>query len=160
VRGEGFGNRLGYWISVAAGLVFAIVPLPRWADPLRPDVALLLVIFWVLARPRVAGLGYAWLAGLLLDVLRGMVLGQHALAFLCVAYMAHRVQLRMRTFPLVMQAGAVMLMLFAYHFLLFWTDGLLGHGYTAWTRWLPVLTGALVWPLVAAAGDTITRRSR
>ena len=41
----------------------------------------------------------------------------------------------------------------------FWTDGLTGHGYTGWLRWLPVLSGALLWPLVVAAGDTLTRRS-
>jgi len=51
-------------------------------------------------------------------------------------------------------------MLALYHFILFWTDGLTGHGYTGWNRWLPVLSGALLWPLIVAAGDTLTRRSR
>ena len=160
MRGDDFGSRFAYWFSVAIGLVLAIVPLPDWLDPVRPDIALLAVIFWVLARPRIAGLGYAWLAGLLLDVLRGMTLGQHALGFLVVAFIAHRLQLRMRMFPLLMQAGTVMLLLALYHFIIFWTDGLTGHGYTGWSRWLPVFSGALLWPLIVAAGDTITRRSR
>ena len=34
-------RRLLYWISMAAGLVLAIVPLPGWLDPFRPDLALL-----------------------------------------------------------------------------------------------------------------------
>jgi rod shape-determining protein MreD len=160
VRGDEFGRRLAYWFSVAAGLVIAIVPLPGWLDLVRPDVALLAVIFWVLVSPRAAGLGYAWLAGLLLDVLRGFVLGQHALGFLVVAFVAHRLQLRMRMFPILMQSGAVLVLLALYHFIIFWTDGLIGHGYTAWMRWLPVFSGALLWPLIVAAGDTLTRRSR
>jgi rod shape-determining protein MreD len=160
MRSDDAGRRIAYWLSVAVGLVLAIVPLPHWADPFRPDVALLLVIFWVLARPHIAGLGYAWLAGLFLDVLRGMVLGQHALGFLVVAFIAHRLQLRMRMFPLPMQAGAVMLLLAAYHFIIFWTDGLTGHGNTGWAQWLPVFSGALLWPLVVAAGDSMTRRAR
>jgi cell shape-determining protein MreD len=53
-----------------------------------------------------------------------------------------------------------MLLLAAYHFVIFWTDGLTGHGYTGWNRWLPVLSGTLLWPLIVAAGDTITRRAR
>jgi rod shape-determining protein MreD len=123
VRGDDFSSRFAYWFSVAIGLVLAVVPLPDRLDPVRPDIALLAVIFWVLARPRIAGLGYAWLAGLLLDVLRGMTLGQHALGFLVVAFIAHRLQLRMRMFPLLMQAGTVMLLLALYHFIIFWTMG-------------------------------------
>ncbi len=160
MRPSDFTRRLLYWLSVAAGLLLAIVPLPDWLSPVRPDLALLAVIYWILNSPRIAGLGYAWLAGLFLDVLRGMTLGQHALGFVLVAFLTHRAQLRMRMFPILHQAGAVMLLLAAYHFVIFWTDGLTGHGYTGWNRWLPVLSGALLWPLIAAGGDTLTRRSR
>jgi len=76
-----FARRLLYWISMAAGLVLAIVPLPEWLDPVRPDLALLAMIYFVLTSPRIAGLGYAWLSGLFLDVLRGMVLGSTRWAF-------------------------------------------------------------------------------
>ncbi len=160
MRRSMFGRRILYWFSVAVGLALAIVPLPGWLDAARPDLALLAVVYWILASPRIAGLWYAWLAGLFLDVLRGMVLGQHALAFLVIAFLTHRLQLRMRMFPIVQQAGVILGLLAVYHFILFWTDGLTGHGYTGWNRWLPVLTGALLWPLIVAAGDTLTRRSR
>jgi rod shape-determining protein MreD len=159
MRQSMFTRRLLYWISVAAGLVLAIVPLPDWLDPVRPDLALLAVIYWILTSPRIAGLGYAWLSGLFLDVLRGMVLGQHALGFLVIAFVTHRLQLRMRMFPILHQAATVMLLLALYQFILFWTDGLIGHGYTGWSRWLSVLSGALLWPLIVAAGDSLTRRS-
>jgi len=160
VRPSGAAQRLLYWFSVALGLVLAIVPLPDWLGPLRPDLALLMVIYWILTRPRLAGLGYAWRAGLFLDVLRGLTLGQHALGFVLVAFLTHRAQLRMRMFPILHQAGAVLVLLAIYHFVIFWTDGLTGHGYTGWNRWLPVFSGALLWPLIVAAGDTLTRRSR
>jgi rod shape-determining protein MreD len=160
MRSSNFARRLLYWASVAAGLVLAIVPLPEWLGPARPDLALLAVIYWILTSPRIAGLGYAWLAGLFLDVLQGMTLGQHALGFLLVAFLTHRLQLRMRMFPILHQAGTVMLLLAAYHFVIFWTDGLTGHGYTGWNRWLPVLLGTLLWPLIVAAGDTLARRAR
>ena len=41
-----FGRRILYWLTVAIGLALAIVPLPGWLDPLRPDLALLVVIYW------------------------------------------------------------------------------------------------------------------
>jgi rod shape-determining protein MreD len=160
MRADSFSRRLMYWLSVAAGLVFAIVPLPGWLDAARPDLALLAIVYWILTSPRIAGLGYAWLAGLILDALRGLVLGQHALAFLIVAFLTHKLQLRIRMFPLLHQAGAVLLLLGLYHFIIFWTDGLTGHGYTGWNRWLPILSGALIWPLIVAAGDSLSRGSR
>jgi rod shape-determining protein MreD len=138
--------------------VLAIVPLPSWLDPARPDLALLAMIYFILTSPRIAGLGYAWLSGLMLDVLRGIVLGQHALGFLVVGFLTHRLQLRMRMFPLLQQAAIVTLLLGLYHFIVFWIDGLTGHPYTAWVRWLPVASGALLWPLVVAVGDSFTRR--
>ncbi len=153
-------HRLLYWLSIAFGLVLAIVPLPEWLGPVRPDLALLAVIYFVLTSPRSAGLGSAWLAGLFLDVLRGMTLGQHALGFLLVAFLTHRAQLRMRMFPILHQAAAVMVLLAVYHFAIFWTDGLTGHGHTGWSRWLPVLSGALLGPVIVAVGDTLTRRAR
>jgi rod shape-determining protein MreD len=160
MRADSFTRRIMYWASVAAGLVFAIVPLPGWLDAARPDLALLMIIYWILTSPRIAGLGYAWLAGLILDALRGLVLGQHALAFLVVAFLTHKLQLRIRMFPLLHQAASVALLLGLYHFIIFWTDGLTGHDYTGWNRWLPILSGALIWPLIVAGGDTLTRRSR
>ena len=36
-----------------------------------------------------------------------------------------------------MMTMIVMLLLGLYHFLMFWIDGLTGHGYTGWNRWLP-----------------------
>ncbi|MGI9245105.1 MAG: rod shape-determining protein MreD [Steroidobacteraceae bacterium] len=154
-----FARRLLYWLSMAAGLVLAIVPLPGWLDPVRPDLALLAMIYFILTSPRVAGLAYAWLSGLFLDVLRGMVLGQHALGFLIVGYVTHKLQLRMRMFPILQQAVIVMLLLGLYHFVIFWIDGLTGHAFTGWTRWLPIASGTLLWPLVVALGDSLTRRS-
>jgi rod shape-determining protein MreD len=154
-----FARRVMYWLSMAVGLVLAIVPLPGWLDAVRPDLALLAMIYFILNSPRIAGLGYAWLTGLLLDVARGMVLGQHALGFLVVGYLTHKLQLRMRMYPIPQQAAIVMLLLGLYHFIVFWIDGLTGHGYTGWVRWLPVFSGALLWPLIVALGDSLTRRS-
>jgi rod shape-determining protein MreD len=146
-------------MTVGAGLVLAIVPLPAWLEPLRPDFALLAIIYWILRSPRIAGLGSAWFSGLLLDVLSGLVLGQHALGFLVVAFLTHRLQLRMRMFPLLHQAAVVMALLGLYQFIIFWTDGMIGHGYTGWARWLPVISGGMLWPLIVSAGDTLTRRA-
>jgi rod shape-determining protein MreD len=141
-------------------LVLTIVPLPNVVAPARPDWLLLLVIYWCLAAPSLAGLAYAWFCGLLVDGLVGSLLGQHALAFSLVGLITHRLQLRMRIFPVWQQAFTVLLLLALYHFLVFWVDGIVGQPATSWWRWLPVAAGAIFWPVLVAIMDTLNRSLR
>jgi len=141
------------YLASLAGLLLSILPLPRVLEPLRPDFLLLVVIWFALMAPRSSGLVYAWLAGLALDAFQGVVLGEHALAFVVIAYLVHRFHLRMRMFPLSRQALGVMLLLALYQFVLFWIDGVTGHPVGSWARWLPVLTGALLWPVLTGLLD-------
>src|SRR5258705_5627025 len=87
-------------ITIVLALVLTIVPLPESIRAARPDLLLLLVIYWSLSAPGTVGLVFAWLCGLAIDVLQGSVLGQHAAAFLLIAFLTHKFQLRMRIFPI------------------------------------------------------------
>lgn len=147
-------------LTALLALVFAIVELPESIERARPELLLLLVIYWSLSAPRIAGLTFAWLCGLAIDVLTGPILGQHALAFLLVAFLTHKFQLRMRIFPIWHQSLTVFMLLALYEFIVFWIDGIIGPAITSWTRWLPVLTSTLVWPVLVAILDTWSRRSR
>ena len=160
MRADSMTRRFLYWASVAAGLVFAIVPLPGWLDTARPDLALLAIIYWILTSPRIAGLGYAWLAGLILDALRGHGARAARVRVPGGGLSAHKLQLRIRMFPLLHQAGAVAAParpLPLHHLLDRRAHRARLHGVD---RWLPILSGALIWPLIVAAGDTMSRRSR
>jgi len=140
-------------------LVLSAVPLPHVLDLLRPDFVLLTIIWFALMLPRAGGLAAAWLAGLALDAFHGVVLGENALAFVVVAFLVHRFHLRMRMYPLSQQALVVLVLLLLYQFLLFWIDGVTGHPANAWFRWLPVLTGALLWPVLTGFLGRIMTRS-
>ena len=139
--------RLTLYATAFAALVLSAIPLPRVIDALRPDFLLLVVIWFAIMMPRAGGLLFAWCCGLVLDAFRGVVLGENALAFVAVAYLAHRFHLRVRMFPLTHQSLVVLSMLWIYQFLLFWIDGVTGHPLTDWARWLPAITGAALWPV-------------
>ena len=150
--------RLTLAVLSLVALVLCALPLPRIVDPLRPDFLLLVVIWFALMLPRAGGLLFAWFAGMALDAFRGVVLGQNALAFVVIAYLVHRFHLRIRMFPLAHQSLVVLSLLWIYQFLLFWIDGVTGHPLTDWARWLPVITGALIWPLLAGLLGRLTAR--
>jgi rod shape-determining protein MreD len=146
--------------TVLLALIFAIIPLPALIEPAKPHLLLLFVIYWALSAPRVAGLMFAWFCGLAIDLLKGPLLGQHAAAFLLVAFLTHKFQLRMRIFPIYHQTLTVFMLLALYEFLLFWIDGIIGQAVTSWMRWLPVITSTFMWPILVAMLDTWNRRSR
>jgi rod shape-determining protein MreD len=153
-------SRLRVTVTVIIALILAVLPLPRWMDIARPYLLLLLVIYWSLSAPRIAGLLFAWLCGLAIDVLKGTTLGQHAFAFLVVSFLTHKFQLRIRIFPLSQQTLTVLILLLVYEALVWYTDGVLGYPVTTWARWIPVLTSTLLWPVVVGILDTWNRRSR
>jgi rod shape-determining protein MreD len=157
---DGRIGRLRVIGTTLVALILAVVPLPDSIDAARPDLLLLLVIYWSLSAPRIVGLLFAWLCGLTIDLLKGTTLGQHAAAFLLVGFLTHKFQLRMRVFPIWHQTLTVFMLLALYQFLVFWIDGIIGQPVTTWLRWLPVLSGALLWPLLVAIMDTWNRRSR
>lgn len=154
----GDGSRLRQVVTVILGLILAVIQLPELLAPFRPDFLLLFVIYWSLRAPRISGLTFGWFCGLLMDVHQGTVLGQHALAFLFVAFITHRVQLRMRIWPVWQQAFTVFMLLALYRFLVYWIDGYTGQAAASWTRWTPVITGALLWPVLVGLMDTWNRR--
>jgi len=156
-------NRTGYLQVFATTLVMlllTIVPLPHWINLGRPDWLVLLIIYWSLYAPMMAGQTYAFFCGLIFDALVGQLIGQHAFTFALVATVTQHFQLRLRVFPLLQQAGAIFLLLVLYHAMTYWIDGIIGTPVSSWLRWLPALTGTLLWPLLVAVLDTSNRQYR
>jgi rod shape-determining protein MreD len=147
-------------LSLVLALLLAIVPLAPSINAARPHLLLLLVIYWSLSAPQLMGLAFAWACGIALDVLKGTLLGQHALAFLLVAFITHKFQLRMRLFPIYQQTLMVFALVALYEGVVYVIDGFIDQAVTTSRHWLPVLTSALLWPLLVAAMDTWGRRRR
>jgi rod shape-determining protein MreD len=137
------------WTSAIVALVLTLVPLPTWLAILRPDFLVLVVFYWSVQTPRSVGIGFGWICGMLLDAFQGPVLGEHALAVALVAYLGVREHQRIRTKPLLQQGLVLLAVLVLYEFVLWAIDGWSGHPLTTPLRWVPALTGALLWPLVA-----------
>ncbi len=132
-------------------LALSIVPLGESVVPFRPDWVPLALIYWAVARPQHFGLLAAFAMGLALDMLTGSLLGRHALALLPVVYLALRLHLRIRVALAWQATVTVALMLVLYHFLLFWIDGVGQRAIPGAIGWAPLLSSALLWPMVMFA---------
>jgi rod shape-determining protein MreD len=141
-----------------AALILSVLPLPGWLELLRPDFVALTVLWFTLLSPRLTGLFYAWGAGLALDAFKGVLLGQHALALIVIAYVASKLRLQVRAFPPLQQTAVILALLWLNEFLVFWIDGVAGHPVTDWRRWLSVPVGAACWPLVTGLFARVASR--
>lgn len=144
-------------LTVAA-LAATVLPLPGWLELLRPDFVALTMLWFCLLSPRQTGLFHAWGAGLAVDVFRGVLLGEHALALIVITFVASKLRLQVRAFPPLQQTAVILALLWFYEFLLFWIDGVSGHPITDWRRWLAVPVGAACWPLITTLYARVAAR--
>ena len=98
---------------IAATLLLALfldmIPVGRF--PGVPDWVAVVLAFWCIHQPLRAGMGAAFVMGLVMDVADGSVLGQHALAYVVLAFLASGLSRRILWFPLGQQALHVLPML-------------------------------------------------
>lgn len=153
---DSFGRML---LTILVALVLSVLPLPLWLSAVRPAFLVITVLYWSIAAPRLGGIGLGFFSGLALDVFRGAVLGQNALALSAITYVAVREHQKIRLKPAFQQALIMLGALVAYEAILFAIDGWTGHPITTPLRWIHTLTGALIWPLATAVLDR-TRGAR
>jgi rod shape-determining protein MreD len=147
---DSFGRML---LTVVVALILSVLPLPLWLAAVRPAFLVLTVLYWSISVPRLGGIALGFGSGLALDVFRGAVLGENALALTAISYLAVREHQKIRLKPSFQQALMVLAALLIYECILFAIDGWTGHPMTSPLRWLHILTGALIWPLTSAVLD-------
>jgi rod shape-determining protein MreD len=146
------------WLTLLAALALAIVPLPDLVDAFRPPFVTMVVIYWAMMWPRLCGPLTGFVAGLLLDILYGSMLGQHALALTVVAYLTLRFHLQIRIFPLWQLTMTAFMLMAIDAFLVFWADGIAGYPGGGAARWTQVIAGGVTWALVMAMLDSVRMR--
>jgi rod shape-determining protein MreD len=147
---DSFGRML---LTVVVALILSVLPLPLWLSAVRPAFLVLTVLYWSISVPRLGGIGLGFGSGLALDVFRGAVLGENALALSAITYLAVREHQKIRLKPSFQQALMVLAALLIYEFILFAIDGWTGHPLTSPLRWIHIVTGALIWPVMSAVLD-------
>lgn len=145
-------------LTFVAALMLTAVPMPDWAAALRPEWVAMTVIYWAMALPGRVGVGIGWVMGLALDVLKGAVLGQHALGMAVVAYLALKLHQRIRVFPLWQQAISIGAIIAVYMLLALWIYGMTGQDAASIGYWGPLVTSILLWPWIFLLLRDLRRR--
>jgi rod shape-determining protein MreD len=134
-------------LSLAAAMVLDFMP---WKDlRLVPEFAALVLTFWCVRQPRLVGLGVAWTVGLISDAGNGVLLGQHALAYSVLAFLALWLSRRILWFGAGLQALHVGIMLLVAEGVMVLVRLAAGDQLPGWPIIVGPLAGAALWPVVS-----------
>jgi len=145
-------------VSLSVALMLNMLPLPDWANYSRPDWVTLVLIYWAMALPQIAGVLLAFIFGLLLDVSHTTLLGQHAVALVLIIFMVQRLYLRVRVYTLIQQAFFVGILLVIKQLIVLWVSGITDNAPDTKLYFLPALVGAIIWPWLFILLRDIRRR--
>ena len=147
-------------LSLVVAFVLTLVPQSDLVRLIWPFWVAMVMIYWVLEGNKLRHLGHAFVIGLLLDVLTGSLLGQHALSLVVISFLLERFRNQLRFFPPWQQAVAVMALLFNDRVLQLWVVVFGNEPWPPFLWWLAPLMGMAAWPWLFLALDALRQRRR
>jgi rod shape-determining protein MreD len=137
------------WASLLVALLLNMLihMLLDGQSPWVPDLLAITLVFWTVHQPRRVGILAAFMLGLLLDVHQGSLLGQHALAYAVLSYLAILIHRRLLWFKLSEQSLQVLPLFVVAHALQLLVRWVAGDGWPGWGVVAAPFLEALVWPI-------------
>ena len=129
--------------TLAVALFLNLLPVGRAVA--LPDWVALVLAFWCVREPRFIGMSTAFVLGVLMDVAAGSVMGQHALAYLLLAYAASGLSRRILWFSLTQQALHILPLLLATQLVMVLTRLVSGADFPGFTYFLGSFVATLIW---------------
>ncbi|MBC7940137.1 MAG: rod shape-determining protein MreD [Chitinophagaceae bacterium] len=137
-----------FFIALTLLLAFGFNLLPLGRQPAMPDLLAVALVFWNVHQPRRVGVGVAFVFGLMMDVHQGALLGQHALAYTLLSFVAITIHRRLLWFGVFEQALQIAPVFFAATLVSLAVRMLAGGMFPGWWILAAPLIEAALWPLV------------
>jgi len=135
--------------SFVIGFILAILSLPIWANLLRPQWIVLLLLYWMLEVPSQMGLFGAWLIGLFMDSLLDIPLGTFAISLVLIAYLLMCLRTRFDIFSSSQKLAIIFGFMILYQIPYFVFEYANGNSFSMWLFLLPPLISTLIWSYFA-----------
>jgi rod shape-determining protein MreD len=120
--------------------------IPTGLIPGIPDWVGLVLAFWSVREPRRVGMGAGFIFGLLVDIGLGAAMGQHALAYVILTFLASELSRRLLWFSAWQQALHMLPLFLICQALMVVVRMLAGAEFPGWSYFLVSFTSALLWP--------------
>lgn len=147
-------------VSLLLALLLGLLPLPPALQPFRPYWVALVLAYWVIEEEDRAGLGLAFLIGIVADIAYGGLLGEQSLRLVVMTFILQRFRNQLRFFPLPQQALAVGGLLLNDRVISAGLRLALGEPQLPWNYWWAPLLGLLLWTPLFVLLDSLRRERR
>lgn len=137
-------------VTLLIAIILTIIPLNEQMNAWRPEWIVLTLVHWGLVIQDRTSLVITFLVGLAVDTLYGSMLGQHALGFVLVTYIAVRLGLRMSPESFLQQIALLSAVLVLYLLSNLWTQGVTGNSGGGLLYWASLFSSVLIWPVYHA----------
>jgi rod shape-determining protein MreD len=114
-----------------------------------PDVLSIVLVFWTVHQTMRVGVAAAFVFGLMLDVYQGGLLGQHAMAYTVLSFVAIMVHRRLLWFSLSEQTLQVLPLFALVHMVELVLNGIIGGNFPGWWVLMAPVAEALLWPVIS-----------
>ena len=114
-----------------------------------PDFLALVLVFWCVHQPRLVGIGVAFFFGVATDVHQSALLGQHAMTYTALGFMAILMHRRLLWFTVPSQAMQVLPLFLAAHAMELVVRMMSGALFPGWTIFLAPVLEAVLWPVMS-----------
>jgi rod shape-determining protein MreD len=121
--------------------------LPFLGKPFVPDFVALILSFWAIHEPRRVSMGAGFVLGLFMDVISSTALGQYALAYVVLTYLANRFSRRVLSFDLPGQIFHVLPMLLVAQGVVAAVGFVVTDRFVEPVFFSSMVTAGLLWPL-------------
>ncbi len=132
-----------------------LVGRAAWA----PDLLALVLVFWSIHQPQRIGIGVAFVLGIAVDVQQGALLGQHALAYTVLSFLAIAIHRRLLWFGVPSQAIQVLPLFVAAHVIELLIRLTASGAFPGFPVLLAPLLESMLWPVVSVILLLPQRRS-
>jgi rod shape-determining protein MreD len=140
-------NPLFIWSSLAVAMAVNMLPFGRAAW--TPDVLALVLVFWGVHQPLRVGIGAAFFFGIAMDVHQAALLGQHALAYTVLTFLAITIHRRLLWFTVPSQAVQVLPLFVVAHAIELAIRMMAGGIFPGLSLLLAPVIESLLWPVVS-----------
>lgn len=124
-----------------------------------PNLLALVLVFWSIHQPQRIGIGVAFAFGIAMDVQQGALLGQHALAYTVLSFLAIAIHRRLLWFSAPSQALQVLPLFVAAHAIELLIRLAVSGAFPGFLVLLAPLLESLLWPVVSVILLLPQRRS-
>ena len=114
-----------------------------------PDFLIIVLVFWNMHQPRRIGIGVSFIFGLAMDVHQTTLLGQHALCYSLLSFVAITLHRRVLWFKTFTQALQLLPLFAAAHLIELSLRLMFGHAWPDWRLIFAPLLEALLWPIAS-----------